>query len=276
MQRVLSTHLFANHRLTSVWLEKILNAGFEGVEIFCARQHLDYRDAAQVNELAHWFRDANLKLWSLHAPMYTDKIWGRSGPHTVVNITEVTKARRITMVDEVKRAIEVADQIPFRYLILHLGVAGEQFDEQKLEAALSSLEELKVFAGQRDVSILLENTPNGFSSAKRLEFFQTMTHLNLGYCFDVGHAHMGEGIAPEFELMKERIRSTHIHDNDGMSDAHFFPLHRKGNVDWPTSMRVLGSRTEQYPLILELREDPGVERPIEEAKRILDELTRLI
>jgi sugar phosphate isomerase/epimerase len=276
MQRVLSTHLFANHRLTSVWLEKILHAGFEGVEIFCARQHLDYRDGAQVNELAHWFRDANLKVWSLHAPMYSDTLWGRSGPHTVVNITEVTKTRRIAMVDEIKRAIEVADQIPFRYLILHLGVAGEQFDEQKLDAAFSSLEELKVFARQRGVSLLLENTPNEFSSANRLQFFQNLTHLNLGYCFDVGHAHMGDGIAPEFAVMSERIRSTHIHDNDGMSDAHLFPLHRKGNVDWPASMKVLGPRRDQYPLVLELREDPDIERPIEEAKRILDELSNLI
>ena len=76
--------------------------------------------------------------------------------------------------------------------------------------------------------------------------------------------------------MKERIRSTHIHDNDGMSDSHFFPLHRKGNVEWPAAMKLLGSRKDQYPLILELREDSSVERPIEEAKRILDELTKLI
>ena len=89
----------------------------------------------RLNELAHWFRDANLKVWSLHAPMYTDKLWGQSGPQTVVNIAELTKAQRIAMVDEVKRAIEVADQIPFRYLIQHLGVAGEEFDEREVDAA---------------------------------------------------------------------------------------------------------------------------------------------
>ena len=65
-------------------LEKIWQAGVPAVEIFCARQHLDYRDRAQVTELGHWFRDGDLKLHSLHAPMYNDDIWGRSGPHAVV------------------------------------------------------------------------------------------------------------------------------------------------------------------------------------------------
>ena len=74
MQRALSTHLFANHRLTTVWLERMWNAGIPLVEIFCARQHLDYRDKAQIAELGHWFRDAQLKLHSLHSPMYTDDV----------------------------------------------------------------------------------------------------------------------------------------------------------------------------------------------------------
>jgi sugar phosphate isomerase/epimerase len=180
------------------------------------------------------------------------------------------------MVDQIKRAIEIADQIPFRYLIQHIGVAGEEFSQEKLDAAFSSLEELKVFAGQRGVEILLENTPNDLSTGRRLNYFLSSTHLNIGYCFDLGHAHMGQGIPQEFEIMKERIRSTHIHDNDGMSDSHFFPLQQKGNIEWPVSLKLLGSLPDQYPLLLELREDPGLEHPVEEAKRTIDELAKLI
>ena len=77
IQRALSTHVFVNHRLTTVWLERIWNARIPLVEIFCARQHLDYRDKAQIAELGHWFRDARLKLHSLHSPMYSDDVWGR-------------------------------------------------------------------------------------------------------------------------------------------------------------------------------------------------------
>ncbi|MBV8809632.1 MAG: sugar phosphate isomerase/epimerase, partial [Acidobacteriaceae bacterium] len=58
MDQVLSTHVFVRHRLTTVWLERVREAGFPAVEIFCARQHIDYRDKAQIAELGHWFRDA--------------------------------------------------------------------------------------------------------------------------------------------------------------------------------------------------------------------------
>ena len=112
MQQILSTHLFVGHRLTTVWLERVWEAGFPAVEIFCARQHIDYRDKAQIAEFGHWFRDSKLKMHSLHAPMYTDDVWGRSGPQAVINITEPTKARRMAMVDEVKRALEIAEIVP--------------------------------------------------------------------------------------------------------------------------------------------------------------------
>src|SRR5690242_13386491 len=108
MNHALSTHLFVNHRLTTAMLNKIEQAGIPTVEIFCARQHLDYRNKAQINELGHWFRDSGLKLHSLHSPMYTDEIWGRSGPQSVITITELKKTRRLEMVDEIRRAIEIA------------------------------------------------------------------------------------------------------------------------------------------------------------------------
>src|ERR1044071_7458034 len=171
MNHVLSTHLFVNHRLTVAMLDRIWHSGVPAVEIFCARQHLDYRNRAQVTELGHWFRDSGLKLHSLHAPMYNDDIWGRSGPHAVITITEPVKSRRLEMVDEIKRALEVAETIPFRYLIQHIGVGSEEFDMRKFDAAFAALEELSLFARQRGVEILLENIPNDLSTSERLQQF---------------------------------------------------------------------------------------------------------
>src|SRR5262245_26827320 len=168
MDHALSTHLFVNHRLTSALLNRIQNAGIGAVEIFCARQHLDYHNKAQVNELGHWFRDSELKLHSLHAPMYNDEFWGRSGPQAVVNITETVKGVRLQVVDEIKRALEIAEVIPVKYLIQHVGVANEEFDMRKVDAAFSSLEEINLFARARGVEVLLENIPNALSTAERL------------------------------------------------------------------------------------------------------------
>src|SRR5690349_9731422 len=168
MNHALSTHLFVNHRLTSALLGRIQEAGIPAVEIFCARQHLDYQDKAQIAELGHWFRDSELKLHSLHAPMYNDTIWGRSGPHSVINIAQPVKSVRLGMVDEIKRALEIAEEVPFKYLIQHLGVSGEEFDMRKVDGAFAALEELTIFGRQRGVEILLENIPNELSTAERL------------------------------------------------------------------------------------------------------------
>ncbi len=276
MDHALSTHLLVNHRLTTVWLDRIWEAGIPLVEFFCARQHLDYRNPAQVNELKHWFRDAELKLHSIHAPMYSDDCWGRTGPNALVSISETEKIRRKSSVDEIKRALELAEQVPFRYMVQHIGVSDEEYSERKIDAIFSALEELNVFAAQRGVEILLENIPNALSSAERLLLLLEQTHLDLNFCYDVGHAHMGAGVAPEFQRMKERIRSTHIHDNDGEHDIHLFPrVAPDGTIDWAEAMSLLRSRDGQYPLLLELREIPGAEHPLELVKQVFERLEAL-
>jgi sugar phosphate isomerase/epimerase len=275
MQRMLSTHLIVSHRLTTAWLNKAEQAGLHAVEIFCAQQHFDYRDKSQVAELGHWFRDSPLKLHSLHSPIYTDNVWGRTGPHTHVNITEQTKALRIQWVDEIKRALEVAEVIPFRYLVQHLGIGGQEFSEYAIDAGYCSLEELSVFARQLGVEVLLENTPNDLSSAARLMLFNRMTHMNMNFVFDTGHAHMGAGIEHEFDIMKERIRSLHLHDNNGKEDSHLFPQADGGTIDWAATMQLFRSRSAQFPLLLELRENPELENPLTEVIRTFDKIEAL-
>jgi sugar phosphate isomerase/epimerase len=273
MNHVVSTHVCVNHRLTVAWLDKALHAGIPAVEIFCARQHLDYTNRSQVMELSHWFRDSELVLHSLHLPMYNDEYWGRSGPHAVITITEPVKAKRIAMVDEIKRALEVAEHIPCKYAVQHLGVGDEEYDERKIDAAFTCLEELTLFARQRGVEILLENIPNRLSSAERLMHFNEMTHLGMNFVFDTGHANLMEGVEQAFSIMKDRIRSTHVHDNDGVADQHLFPaVADGGTIDWKRTMRLLRRGADRFPLLLELKEAAGMENPFEQIRRVFDAL----
>jgi sugar phosphate isomerase/epimerase len=275
MEHVLSTHLFVNHRLNTVWLDKIRLAGVPAVEIFCARQHLDYRDRAQINELGHWFRASEMKLHSLHSPMYSDDVWGRSGPNSHINITEPVKSKRLLMIDEIKRALDIADVIPFRYLIQHLGVFEEEYDEFKVEAAFTALEEINLFARERGVEVLLENIPNQLSSAERLLTFLELTHLKMNFCLDVGHANMKEGVSTAYTILKGRIRSTHLHDNNGKEDSHLFPFFSEGGtIDWKSTMELLRTGASQFPLLLELREPHELPFPqsLEMVKQIFEKL----
>ena len=107
MLKSISTHLFRDAVLGVPQLDLIAKAGFNQVEIFCTRTHLDYTNANHVREIAGWFSDSEVKLHSLHAPMYKDDVGGRSGPDAVIDITEPVKSKRLPMVDEIKRTLDI-------------------------------------------------------------------------------------------------------------------------------------------------------------------------
>ena len=72
MQRILSTYLFVQQKLSTTTLNDIERAGFDGVEIFCAGFHFNYRSADMVREIGDWLADHRLKLHSLHGPTERD------------------------------------------------------------------------------------------------------------------------------------------------------------------------------------------------------------
>ena len=163
-----------------------------------------------------------------------------------------------------------------KYAVQHLGAPEQEFNDWAIEAAFSSLDELRSFGNQRKVEILLENIPNGLSSAERLRYFLGVTHLDMGFVFDAGHANIMEGVEHEFELMKDRIRSLHLHDNNGKEDKHLFPLTAEGGtIDWRKTMTLLRTRPDQYPLLLELKEVAGMQHPLDEVNRVFDSLEGL-
>jgi sugar phosphate isomerase/epimerase len=271
MQRALSTHLFVNRRLAPALLQEIEGAGIPAIEIFCARQHFDYTDAAQMREIASWFAGHPLQLRSLHAPMYSDAEWGRSGPGAVVNIAATEPTRRQEAVDEMKRALEFAEHVPVRFAVVHVGVVGEEFHPRKFDAVQKSLEALLPFARQRGVELLLENIPNRLSTpARLLEFVEFAGLPEMRFCFDTGHAHLAGSVVDEFEKLRPRVASTHVHDNRGVDDDHLFP--EQGTIDWPGALRAFADAPPEFPLQFELRDYGDLARPLE---KVLDSFRRL-
>jgi sugar phosphate isomerase/epimerase len=251
MEFAISTHLFVGERLTAHVLDQILAAGFRKIEIFGARQHLDYHDKNQVRDVAQWFRDHGLALHSLHAPLYADLDWGRSGG-SPLSIAYLERRLRIDSMEEIKRAIDVAELLPFRYVIQHMGLAGEEYNLTKFDAALTSLEHLRIYAKERGAEVLLENIPNELSTPERLTEFIHYAHLTgQKICFDTGHAHMGQGVTASFEALKDRVASTHVHDNRREKDDHLMPF--DGTIDWNETVKALRSRDGQLPILFELR-----------------------
>jgi len=274
MEIGLSTYLFVNQRLTSHILDQIHGAEIHQIEIFAARQHLDYREANHVRDVAQWFADHGVSLYSVHVPLFTDFDWGRSGG-LAISLSYTEKRLRIDSMDEIKRVIEIAERLPFRYLICHMGLADEEYDLRKFDAAFTSLEHLKIFAKDCGVQILLENNPDHLSTPERLAQFLQYTRLEVKVCFDVGHAHLTGGVQPAFEILQPYSVSLHLHDNHGEKDDHLMPF--AGKIDWPATIKAISRLEENMVSLIEPRGDgtePVKISQIQEAIRRINDLCR--
>jgi sugar phosphate isomerase/epimerase len=253
MLRAMSTYVHVRERLHPGLLDNFVRGGAQAIEVFAAKSHFDYTSPQHIREVGSWFNGNSTVFHSMHSPMYGDADWGHRV--SALNIASRDRKTGIEAMDEIKRAIEVAEKVPFKFLVQHIGSGGEEFDEHKFDAAMTSIEHLRAFARPLGVRILLENIPNELSTPARLAQFIHVTHMqDVGVCFDVGHAHMGEGVAASFERLKPFIRSTHVHDNCGDRDTHLWP--GNGKIDWKQAMDLLRQAPQVPPLLLEVEGDP--------------------
>jgi sugar phosphate isomerase/epimerase len=269
MRRILSTYRYVHQPMSREMLQGIAQAGIHGVEVFCASSHFTYRSPEALRELAGALDEYGLVLHSLHSPTERNSSPGRESG-IPISISETERVRRVDAVDEVKRAIDVAETVPFRYLVQHLGTGRQEADPRKYDAAFSSLEHLSLFAKQRGVTIAVENTPNELGSPASLVQFVKETRLDLKFCFDIGHAHLDAGVAEGFELMRGRVATTHIHDNHGEKDEHLLPY--TGTIDWEAALGAFASVAEPLPLVLELKDQPGGAPALDQIRATFDKL----
>src|SRR4051812_3573065 len=145
MLKAVSTYVHVNERLHPGLLDGLARGGAQAVEIFATRSHFNYTDPQQTRELGSYFRSTPvLEFHSLHSPITADDQWHHHGK--VLNISSRDRKDRIEAMDEIKRAIEIAEHTPFRFLVQHIGSPNESFDMHNFEGALSSVEHLRAFA----------------------------------------------------------------------------------------------------------------------------------
>jgi sugar phosphate isomerase/epimerase len=265
MQRLLSTYLFVSRKLTPELLGQISDAKFQGVEIFCSRSHFEYATKTEVQAMAGALEAHKLQLVSLHGPTSRDLSAMRESG-TPLSICEVERVRRIEAMDELKRVIDVADDLPYARLILHMGGSRETADPRKRDAAFSTLEHLVLHAHHAGVTICVENTTSEMGHPAYLRAFVDETRLTgLRFNFDIGHAHLADGseeerIEKSFTPLRELVSSVHLHDNHAEKDEHLPPY--DGTIEWPAAIKLLKSAPQaSLPLVLELKEKTGPDSP---------------
>jgi sugar phosphate isomerase/epimerase len=249
IERALSTYLFVNKKLTAALLGEAARAGVSAIELFCSRGHFDYRSADAAHELSLWLSGNNLKLHSIHSPTNRDFHLSRESG-APLSIFDPERLRRQEAVDEIKRALDLVEHIPFRYCVQHVARLRDIPDDRKWDAAFSSLENLSLFARHRGVTLAIENTPGEMATSVNLKNFLEQTRLtSVKLCFDTGHAHLDGGVPEALEIVRDFVATTHIHDNRGERDDHLLPY--EGTIDWSAT---LSSLPPEATLVLELKE----------------------
>jgi len=302
MQPGLSTYVFFQHRLHPGLLDALAAAGATTIEVFAARHHFDYTDTPAVREAAAWFRSNDVRA-VLHQPIYlTDRADTQWSRHVAPNLDLISdrKPLRIDSMDEVKRAIESAEQIPFSAVVLHLGLKETPWDDAAIDNALTAIEHLKAFAAPLGVRLLLENLQNEVTTPEHLLYILKTGHFDsVGVCLDIGHLHLAQdatgapadsGVAAAIELLGTRIVQLHLHDNHGpfaahtdMKDEHLWPgdgasgdgtVRLDGMIDWAAVSSSLAALPAATPGLLEIacdRDEPAesITRKAEAAFRLV-------
>ena len=285
MQPGISTHVFFQHRLHPGLLDALHAAGARHIEVFAARHHFDYNDAPAVRELASWFRSNDVRA-TLHQPIYlssrgrafTESDQTQWSPHVApnLNIINSEKIRRIAAVDEVKRALESAEQVPFTAIVLNLGLKDSAWDEAAIDNAFTAIEHLKAFAAPLGVRLLLETMQNEVTTPDHLLYILKTGHFDsVGVCLDLGHLHLASnpaapakvgapsqttassspevtsdfGVAAAIELLGTRIVQVHIHDNHGLFAQHGEPAAFTNTTDMKDEHLWPGEGTIDWPAV---------------------------
>jgi sugar phosphate isomerase/epimerase len=235
-----STHLFHDQRLERDHLVEIAAHGFDCIELFATRTHFDYHDSVAVRSLAEWLEDTRLTLNSMHAPIYaslTNGVWGESYSNAVADDTRRRKA-----LNEAESALAVAQTLPYRHLVVHLGVpdsANPDATDNRVDAARRSIQDLHEMAERAGVTLALEVIPNRLSGADALVSFieNDLEGASVGICMDVGHAFIMGDLGDAIETCSGHLVTTHLHDNRRRTDDHLAP--GEGLIDWPAALMSL-------------------------------------
>jgi sugar phosphate isomerase/epimerase len=206
-------------------LRRIVKAGFSHVH-WCHQWNTDFLYSKhEVDQIATWLKEYGLSLLDLHGSVGPEKNWGAPEDY-----------RRLAGVELVFNRLEMAVRLGGDVIIMHAAYAarpdGAGIDLDPLRRSLDALAPLARKLGMR---IAVEN--GDWAVIRRL--LNEYPPEFLGLCYDSGHGNVdGVGLA-ELELLKSRLVSIHLHDNNGTEDEHRLPF--SGTVDWARLVSILGS-----------------------------------
>jgi sugar phosphate isomerase/epimerase len=272
----ISTHLYHDQRLSREHLAQVASYGFEAIELFATRSHFDYHDPAAIAQLRQWLRETGVRLHSMHAPIAESLSGGQWG--TAFSTAFSDNAKRQVAVNEAVAALAVAREIPFGFLVVHLGTpaSGASSGDNSRAAGVRSVEEINRVAEPLGVRVAVEVIPNDLSSAATLVTMleRDFDVTTAGVCMDFGHAYLMGDVPDAIETAAEHLITTHVHDNRRQSDDHLVPY--QGTIDWASALVTMRKVGYDGTFLLELANTATPAAVLEEARRARQRMERAL
>jgi sugar phosphate isomerase/epimerase len=167
-------------------------------------------------------------------------------------------------VDDLRRCVDWLEAAGGSCLVVHPGGLSDSKDfEGRRDALARSLVLLADHARGTGVTLCVENMPPGvFPGSRMPDLFDLVEQIDrpeVALALDTGHAHLSGDEVSETRAAGRRLRTTHVHDNEGRQDVHLPP--GLGSIDWGGWVAALDAIDYRGPIVLEcikhLREKPA-------------------
>jgi len=228
----LSTNFIRFHN--ELGLEKTIDAfseaGFEGIDFNADLEeyYTDAHDKEFYLNVKKYANDRGIGFYQTHAPFassYDDE--------------EKTKKRFDDIVKSMKHSSYLGADMIVIHPCNHINYIENNCYDFMMQYNIDFYKKLIPYAEEFEIKIAIENIGRCVTQTQEglLELLNTLDNDVFTVCYDVGHANIIEGQDPAKMIMAlgKRIGCTHIHDNDGIRDAHTLPYY--GTIDWESVMK---------------------------------------
>ncbi|GEM_PF-3382848 len=203
-------------------LQWALDKNYDGIEIWfdVPYFHVDEIDKKMIKMYAE---KQNRIKYTAHAPIYG------------INISCVNPGIRKESIRQIKKTARWCRELGIKSIAVHPGkapVAEKRVIDEVKKITYNSLKEIKESMAVENIEILIENIAIAEQDIDRdIRYFKRLIEkLDVGICYDTGHANINWRNEKIQELFGNRIKRVHVSDNRGYKDEHLSA--GEGNVQW--------------------------------------------
>jgi len=254
----LTSDYVTDHGDPEPYLRAMAEAGFTHVH-WCHQWRSDFLYAdSEIEQIGRWLAQYDLKLSDTHGSEGVEKFWYAPQEYA-----------RLAGIELVKNRIDFTARLGGDAVVMHVYPPTVRpdlaiFNDFLFDQIRRSLDDLEVYARTRGVQIALENlidfaaTEAGITdtvhaddnAALLARLLAAYDPAFLGFCFDSGHAILGQNRIERYAPLFARLSVLHLHDNDGLRDLHL-PVY-DGVADWERIAALIAASPYAKPISFEL------------------------